>query len=312
MGEKYLRENRNSFNIVKNSKIYAKITDLDDALFIRELLIQNDWDLNRIPQIIKKDDNYLVLAIIDDKLHLLGKYKTQPNTLAIINLIKRYKRNPNNSEYGLNITRVFDTLVIKKQIAGDSYIFGYYDNFEDARFVRNFLLDHNWDVNAFREIEFDDETHSYRVVSVIDDYVYVMGNFNFKSQINLEKVYAEFLAKISKHKYGLANYPSLGLLIDRIPELEDRFRVKTKDENWSFENIDENKSILNQVIFNLTPFQQAVLNSITSDTSFDEIKRALIRYNSKNFENKILKNIDELIELNLVEKTGYGYSKTNF
>lgn len=312
MGEKYLRENRNSFNIVKNSKIYAKITDLDDALFIRELLIQNDWDLNRIPQIIKKDDNYLVLAIIDDKLHLLGKYKTQPNTLAIINLIKRYKRNPNNSEYGLNITRVFDTLVIKKQIAGDSYIFGYYDNFEDARFVRNFLLDHNWDVNAFREIEFDDETHSYRVVSVIDDYVYVMGNFNFKSQINLEKVYAEFLAKISKHKYGLANYPSLGLLIDRIPELEDRFRVKTKDENWSFENIDENKSILNQVIFNLTPFQQAVLNSITSDTSFDEIKRALIRYNSKNFENKILKNIDELIELNLVEKTGDGYSKTNF
>lgn len=312
MGEKYLRENRNSFNIVKNSKIYAKITDLDDALFIRELLIQNDWDLNRIPQIIKKDDNYLVLAIIDDKLHLLGKYKTQPNTLAIINLIKRYKRNPNNSEYGLNITRVFDTLVIKKQIAGDSYIFGYYDNFEDARFVRNFLLDHNWDVNAFREIEFDDETHSYRVVSVIDDYVYVMGNFNFKSQINLEKVYAEFLAKISKHKYGLANYPSLDLLIDRIPELEDRFRVKTKDENWSFENIDENKSILNQVIFNLTPFQQAVLNSITSDTSFDEIKRALIRYNSKNFENKILKNIDELIELNLVEKTGDGYSKTNF
>lgn len=312
MGEKYLRENRNSFNIVKNSKIYAKITDLDDALFIRELLIQNDWDLNRIPQIIKKDDNYLVLAIIDDKLHLLGKYKTQPNTLAIINLIKRYKRNPNNSEYGLNITRVFDTLVIKKQIAGDSYIFGYYDNFEDARFVRNFLLDHKWDVNAFREIEFDDETHSYRVVSVIDDYVYVMGNFNFKSQINLEKVYAEFLAKISKHKYGLANYPSLGLLIDRIPELEDRFRVKTKDENWSFENIDENKSILNQVIFNLTPFQQAVLNSITSDTSFDEIKRVLIRYNSKNFENKILKNIDELIELNLVEKTGDGYSKTNF
>ena len=126
------------------------------------------------------------------------------------------------------------------------------------------------------------------------------------------KGYAEFLAKISKHKYGLASYPSLDLLKDRIPELEDRFQVKTKDENWSFENIDENKSILNQVIFNLTPFQQAVLNSITSDTSFDEIKRSLIRYNSKNFENKILKNIDELIELDLVEKTDGNYSKTNF
>ena len=311
MGEKYLRENKNSFNIVKNSRIYAKVTDLDDAIFIRELLIQNDWDLNRIPQIIKKDDNYLVLAIIDEKLHLLAKYKTQPNTLTIINLIKRYKRNPNNSEYGLNITRVFDTLVIKKQIAGDTCIFGYYDNFEDARFVRNFLLDNNWDVNAFREIEFDDETHSYRVVSVIDDQVYVLGNFNFKSQIHLDKVYAEFLAKITKHKYGLANYPSLDSLKDRIRELEERFQVKTKDENWSFENIDENESILNQVIFNLTPFQQTVLNSVDSNTSFDEIKRSLIRYNSKNFDNKILKNLNELMDLNLIEKTDGCYSKTN-
>ncbi len=311
MAEKYLRENRNSFNIVKKSKIYAKITNLDDAIFIRDLLIQNDWDLNKIPQIIKKEDNYLVLAIIDEKLHLLAKYKTQPNTLTIINLIKRYKRNPNNSEYGLNITRVFDTLVIKKQIAGDNYVFGYYDNFEDARFVRNFLLDHNWDINAFREIEFDDETHSYRVVSVIDDYVYVLGNFNFKSQIHLEKVYSDFLARISKHKYGLANYPSLDSLKDRIPELEERFQVKTKDENWSFDNIDENGSILNQVIFNLTPFQQAVLNSINSDTSFEEIKRSLIRYNSKNFENKILRNLDELIDLDLIEKRDGSYSKTN-
>ena len=310
MGEKYLRENKNSFNIVKNSRIYAKITDFDDAIFIREILIQNDWDLNRIPQTIKKDDDYLVLAIIDEKLHLLAKYKTQPNTLTIINLIKRYKRNPNNSEYGLNITRVFDTFVIKKQIAGDNYIFGYYDNFEDARFVRNFLLDHNWDVNAFNEIEFDDETRSYRVVSVIDDYVYVLGNFNFKSQIHLDEVYAEFLAKITKHKYGLANYPSLDSLKDRIPELEERFQVKTKDENWSFENIDENESILNQVIFNLTPFQQTVLNSVNTNTSFDEIKRSLIRYNSKNFDNKILKNLNELIELDLVEKTDDNYSKT--
>ena len=55
MGEKYLRENRNSFNIVKKSKIYAKITDLDDAIFIRDLLIQNDWDLNKIPQTIKNE-----------------------------------------------------------------------------------------------------------------------------------------------------------------------------------------------------------------------------------------------------------------
>ncbi|WP_405268933.1 hypothetical protein [Methanobrevibacter sp.] len=313
MAEKYLRENKSSFNIVKKSKIYAKITDLDDAIFIRDLLIHYDWDLNKIPQTIKKDDDYLVLAVIDEKLHLLAKYKVQPNTLTILNLIKNFKRNPNNSKYGLNITKVFDTLVIKKQIAGDDYVFGYYDNFEDARFVRNFLLDNDWNVNAFREIEFDDETHSYRVVSIIDDNVYVLGNFNFKSRIKLEKVYEEFLAKISKHKYGLARYPHLDLLKDRIPELEEKFQVKTKDDNWSFENIDENESILSQVIFNLTPFQQSVYDSIGKNTSVSDIERSLIRYKSKNFTQKIEKNINELIDLNLIEKTDDEcFSKTNF
>ena len=311
MAEKYLRENANSFNIVKNSKIYARVMDFDDAIFVRDLLIEREWNLNRIPPIIEKDGAYLVLPIIDGKLHLLGKYKAKPNVLTINRLIKNFKRNPNNTMYGLNITKVFDVFVIKKQIAGDDYIFGCYDNFEDARFVRNFLLDNNWNINAFREIEFDDETNSYRVVSIIDDYVYVLGNFHFKSRIKLDKVYEEFLAKISKHKYGLANYPHLDLLKDRIPELEEKFQVKTKDKNWSFDNIDENGSILSQVIFNLTPFQQAVLNSISEDTSFDHIKKSLIRYNSKNFDNKILKNIDELIELNLVEKTDDTYSKTN-
>ena len=39
--------------------------------------------------------------------------------------------------------------------------------------------------------EFDDETNSYRVVRVIDNYVYVLGNFIIKSQINLQEVYEE-------------------------------------------------------------------------------------------------------------------------
>ena len=312
MGEKYLRENRNSFNIVKKSKIYAKVTDLDDAIFIRDLLIQHDWDLNMIPQIVKKGDDYLVLAVIDEKLHLLAKYKTPPNTLSIINLIKKFKRNPNNSEYGLNITRVFDTFVIKKQIAGDDYIFGYYDNFEDARFVRNFLLDNDWNVNAFRQIEFDDETHSYRVVSIIDDKVYVLGNFKFKSRIRLEETYEKFLAKILKHKYGLANYPHLDPLKDEIPYLESRFQVKARDGTWQLNNLGENTSPLNEIIFALTPFQQSVYDAIGKDTSLEQIEKSLIRYKSKNFTQKIIKNTDELIDLDLIIKTGENtFSKTN-
>ena len=312
MSEKYIRENRKSFNIVKSSKIYAKATHLDEAIFVRDLLIQNDWDLNRIPQIVKKDDNYLVLAVFDEKLHLICKYKIRPNDITIRKHIKRFKRNPNNSKYGLNITRVFDTLVIKKQIAGDDYIFGYYDNLEDAQFVRNFLLDNQWDVNKFNRVEYDDETHTYKLVSVIDDMVYVIDTFLSKNNIDFEKSYEKFLSKISKHKYGLSNYPPLDLLKDRIAELEEKFQVRTKDDVWSFNGINEDESILSQVIFNLTPFQKSVYDAIDSDTSLEEIERSLIRYKSKNFTQKILKNIDELRQRELIEKTGDDtFSKTN-
>ena len=63
MSEKYIRENINSCNIVKNSRTYAKITSLDDAIFIRDLLIANDWNIDEIPQTIKRDDDYLILKI---------------------------------------------------------------------------------------------------------------------------------------------------------------------------------------------------------------------------------------------------------
>lgn len=311
MDGKYLRENKNSFNIVKNSKIYAKITAYEDTIFIRDLLIKYDWNLDKIPSIIKNEGKYLVLAVIDEKLRLLAKYNTRPDSQVITKLIRKFKRNPNNSAYGLNITKVFDTYVIKKQIAGDEYIFGYYDNLDDAQFVRNILLDNNWDVNIFNEIEFDDETLNYRVISVIDSNVYVLGNFKAKDEIDIKKIREEFLAKISKHKYGLASYPHLDLLKDKISELEDKFNVKTKDGIWSFENINENESVLNQIIFNLTPFQQAVFDAIDKNTSYDQIKKSLIRYNSKNFDKKILRNLDGLIELKLIEKIDDGYSKTN-
>lgn len=313
MGEKYLRQNKSSFNIVKNSRIYAKVTLLDDAIFIRDMLIENDWNLDEIPKIVKKDDNYFVLAVIDEKLHLLAKYKSEPDEEQIQRLTKRFIRNPNGSKYGLNITRVFDTFTVKKQIAGDDYIFGYYDNLFDAQFVRNFLLDNNWNVDEFERVEFDDETNTYKVICVIDDHVYVIDDYAAEDLIDFEKSYGRFLSKISKHKYGLGHYPHLDLLKDRIPYLESKFNVKAKDDNWKLTGLDEDTSPLNEIIFTLTPFQQSVYDAIDENTPLEKIELSLIRYKSKNFTRKILKNIDELIELNLIEKTGEDtYSKTNF
>lgn len=313
MNKKYIREKKNSYDIVKNHQIVAKFSDLDDAIFIRDLLIENDWDLDNFPQIILKDDNYLVLTIIEDKLRLIAKYKLKPDEKTVKKLINKYRRNPNNSKYGLNIMNYFGTFIIKKQIFGEEIIFGYYDNLKDAEFVRNFLLDNEWNVNKFSEIMFDDETDTYKVTMVIDDVVYVLDSFDSKEDIDLNNVHEEFLAKISKHKYGLATYHHLDLLTDKIDELEVKFGVETKDDYWTLKNLNDNSSALNEIIFNMTPFQKIIYDVISSKTTLGEIKQALVRYKTKNFTQKIIKNLDELIDLGLVEKIGdETYRKTNF
>lgn len=305
MAERYIRQNRNSCLVVKNSKTYAKITELDDAIFIREFLIENNWDLSKTPQIIKKDDNYLVLTVYDDKIWLLAKYKRAPDSETVRKLIKDHERNPNNSKYGLNITKVFDTYVITKQIAGDEYIFGYYDSLEDAQFVRNFLLDHMWDVSQFKEITYCEDSGDYKVVWVIDDKVYVLDSF-FSKNIDLDKVRQDFLLKITKHKYGLESYPHLDELTDKIADLENEFNINVLDETWNFSKVSDDP--LKELIFNLTPFQKSVYD-VVENSGMDDIKKSLIRYRSKNFDEKITRQLNELIKMGLVEKRGEVYVK---
>lgn len=306
MSEKYIRQNKNSCTIVKGSRTYAKTARLEDAIFIRDFLIANDWDLTATPQIMKKDEDYLVLTVYEDKIHVLSRYRQKPDSATVDRLIKKHKRNPNNSKYGLNITRVFDVYVIKKQIAGDDYIFGYYDNLEDAEFVRNFLMDHNWNVNEFGQIEFDEDARTYRAVKVIDDKVYVLDSFD-NPKVKLNEIYEEFLSKISKHAHGLSHYPHLDLLSEKIDDLEEELNVKTKDSYWNLADIRDDP--LNDLIFSLTPFQKSVYDAIGDSATFEEVKRKLIRYRSKNFDEKISRNLDELADSGLIEKRDGFYTR---
>ena len=305
MSEKYIHENKNSFAVIKNSRSYGKFNTLEDAIFACEILMDNDWDLSCIDEVYLHDGSYIVVKVIDEKLNFLARYKKPPSQEQIQNLVKKYKRNPNNSRYGLNITRFFETFFIKKQIAGEKYIFGYYDNLEDAEFVRNHLLDHMWDINSFSQVMYDEETESYKIIEIIDDKIYVIDSYQSESEIDIQKSHEKFLAKISKHKFGLASHPYLDDLKDHIPELEESFNVKTHDEMWNFEDISDP---LTDIVFNLTPWQKLVYDAVDAST-VEDIEKTLKRYQSKNFREKIQKNLDELIELKLISKNGDVYVK---
>lgn len=302
MSEKYIRKNKNNFAVVKNSRTYGKYDSLDVAVFARDLLVSSDWQLDNIhDEIFEIDNGYLVFKVIDDKLFCLGQFSEKPTFDAISKLTRKKIRNPNNSKYGLNISRLFDNYIIKKQIAGDEYIFGVFDNLEDATFSRNFLLEHDWDVNAFGEIEFCDETDTYKIVEVFDDRIYILASYETlaEAEKNLENAKSEFLNKIFKHKNGLANYPHLDILTDRIDELENDFQLKTQDDFW---NIGDVENPLEDIIFNLTPWQKIIYDNAGDEFTFQQLKVKLKRYESKNFDKKIQRYLDELQELNLIEK----------
>ena len=307
MSEKYIRENRNSYVISKSSKSYGKFQSMDDAIFARDLLVENDWDLDSIDEVQKVDDTYVITAVIDEKLYVIARFRKEPDDETIQRLIKKRMRNPNYSRYGLNITRVFDTFVIKKRIAGDDYVFGYYGSLADAEFVRNHLLENQWNINSFSQIMHDAENKNYKITEIICDKVYVLDTFTSIDEIDLDRVHEEFLTKISKHKLGLACYPHLDELTGEIPTLEERFNVKVHDDSW---NLEDASDPMVDIIFTLTPWQKTVYDAV-NDSTIEEIEKSLQRYRSKNFTRKIEKNLDELIEMNLISKNQEVYIKRN-
>lgn len=306
MSEKYIRKNGKYFQVFKSGN-FGKFLKLEDAIEAKNLLSEHNWNLEEFPDYtFERDNAFFTFTVIDDKVHLLGPFDEKPSQKTIEISKKRMLRNPNGTRYGLNITRIFTEYVINKQIAGERYIFGVFDNPEDAAFARNFLLDNSWNVNAFGQIEFDDETDTYKIVEVIDEKIYVLGTYEseMQAQNNIEDARNEFLSKIRKHKYGLSNHPHLDALTDRLEDLKLRFGIENIDDVWSFEKADGD--VLNQVIFNLTPWQKLVYDRINGETTFEELKRRLAGYVAKNLDEKLAKNIEELINSGLVEDLGDG------
>ena len=299
---------KNIYKVNKNYKITKSIDNtpitfglfnsLEDAVFIRNLLIDTDWRLDDIQDVYEADGYFFVVGVIDERVHLLAKYKKKPNQTQIDKLVEKQIRNPHNSRYGLNISKVFDVFIVKKQIAGDEYIFGYYDDIDDAVFVRNFLMDHEWNVNAFNNIEKDDK-NQYKCIKIIDDKVCILNTFGTKKEAlkNYDESYDEFISKIYKNKHGFASYPHL----DAFSEI--KFETTLKDDNWDLNQL-ESKSA-KDLIFNLTPWQKIIYDAVGDEIfSFDELKESLKRYRSRNFDKKIQKHLDELIKLDLINDLG--------
>ena len=142
---------------------------------------------------------------------------------------------------------------------------------------------------------------TYKIVKVYDDRVYILATFKSRSDAlnNIENSKSEFLNKITKHKHGLANHPHLDALTEHIEDLENEFHLTTEDDVWNFNEVNDP---LSEIIFNLTPWQKIIYDEISDEFAFDDLVQSLSRYKTKNFDKKVKRYIDELVDLGLVEK----------
>ena len=248
----------------------------------------------------------------EDKSHKRAMKRLSPVQI-------RYEsKNPFNSKYGLYVYKSNGYYQVRKSIHGDYRLFGVYDNLDHAYFIRDFLMENEWDTNRLGDIEFNEGMQKYYVIKVIDR-VFVLGEFDTfeEAEDNIYECYKDFLANIFKHKNGIETHEDLNFLIwqfdqlylefdqtvkddefwliDRLPKLEQS--PKPKKSKYSFDSL-----------YGLTPWQKTMrdeIRKLEKDIfTFDELKDSLSRYKTKNFDMKVRKHLNELVDLGLVKALG--------
>lgn len=153
---------------------YGYFKDLETAQMVRDLLVENDWNMDVIPSFVYEDypfdknfyirssrEGYIVSKVIDGELKYFGTYQTKPEALAV-----RDKLLANNweieeideeEEYDINIYVKGDVYIVKKEFAGKFEVFGtFYDPIEAINF-RNSCIRQNWNIERVFNVPLEKE-----------------------------------------------------------------------------------------------------------------------------------------------------------
>ena len=78
---------------------FGKFDSLEDATFVKNILVENDWVLSRIKNndcIYRNDDSYWIIKSFKNKLHILGKFTSYNDAKDHVNwLTDEFKNNEN-------------------------------------------------------------------------------------------------------------------------------------------------------------------------------------------------------------------------
>lgn len=191
-GEQYIYEKKNRFTVSKsingNNKVFGNYNTLEDAIFVRNLLMEHDWNLDEIypsDNVLEFNDEFVVVTVFKGTLKFLGKFKTRSGAEGNApRLIEEFERNPYGSKYGIFIYKRDEYFDIKKSFNYKDILFGIYKNLDDATFARDLLVKYDWNLDAISNdgpVFFSQIHDQYIVVEVINDKVAVIKHYDSES-----------------------------------------------------------------------------------------------------------------------------------
>lgn len=169
-GEKYIVPNGNQFAINyyttdKKHIYFGSFAEKIDAITVRDILIENDWDLSKIDEnmIYEMNNFFWKLHVFEGIIKVVGKYTTlycaenDFKNLSHVTLEDLYDPNNQYSKVNKHITKKWGKFWIRKKIDGEDQFLGPYGSRQEAIDARDYYESTGWKVDRDHNSIFSQE-----------------------------------------------------------------------------------------------------------------------------------------------------------
>ena len=208
--ERYIIFANNYYRVHKllngKQRNFGSFENIESACFLRDLLIENDWDESKIPKKYFSDHSnsrgkhgkhirfinnyYRVNKTINGKLKFFGSFKDKNNAIVLRDLLvengwiesgipKEFfsdHSGSNEGKYGKYIIFSNGFYRVNKQIDGKNKVFGSFENIDNARRLRYLLIKNDWDKSNIPREFLNDHTNSKKELKFGE---YIKFNYNY-------------------------------------------------------------------------------------------------------------------------------------
>lgn len=352
----YIYKSENLFYIRKligkKEVLFGLYRNLDDATFSRNLLKDNDWNLDKIKELGPVcfsgiHNKYVVFGINNDKLIVAGKFDTESE--ALDNAQKSLEEY-NKSKYRTGEKHVVcngKLFAVHRAVSGKITYYGSFKELDDAIAVRDLLVSVDWDISAVYEnriYEFNSYFYKFHIfegmVKIIGKFTSYddasqnqnnLSNLTYEDIYNPENQYSKINRYITKRsgKFWIKKnidgrpvifgpYKTRSDAIDARDEYEENGWDVGLDEESIYSARKDYDDSLDEVVSGMSMWQKIVYDTIVrldkTYFAFDELLNHsyLKRYKSGNFEEKVKKHLDELVDLGLVSQLEVNIFRKEF